>query len=303
MRALNYWTAGIVASIVSLSVAVTWAIDLEAIDRTIAREPKFESTPRYCLLVFGADASSRVWLVEDGKRLYIDRNANGDLTDDGEPIAATEERELHTTDLKTNEPTTLHDWDYEAGDLKMPSGEEHTKLKVMRWQFGKQPVQHGILLHLNGKVPQYSGWGHVFVETPEKAPIMYFGGDYNAIPLRNKSLVIDKPPSRFSVGFFSPGVGESSSTRISIEALPKDVVPQCEIEWPSADKPGETFRTTVPLVNRCCYWEFYDDAFKIPDGVGEGTAHVRVTLPGIIPFRYAKRQFDLPVVRSAAKVE
>jgi hypothetical protein len=36
------------------------------------------------LLVFGTDARDRVWLVHDGDTLFVDRNGNGDLTDDGE---------------------------------------------------------------------------------------------------------------------------------------------------------------------------------------------------------------------------
>src|SRR5262249_35209582 len=56
------------------------AADLEAIDRTILKEPAYRSEPGYCLLVFGAEAKTRVWLVVDGPRLFVDRNANGDLT-------------------------------------------------------------------------------------------------------------------------------------------------------------------------------------------------------------------------------
>jgi RNA polymerase sigma factor (sigma-70 family) len=54
------------------------------IDRTITREPAYQSKPAYCLLVFGPQARTRVWLVRDGDRLYVDRNGNGDLTDQGE---------------------------------------------------------------------------------------------------------------------------------------------------------------------------------------------------------------------------
>ena len=62
---------------------------LEAIDRRIVKEPKYVSSPRYLLLVLGAKAETKVWLVEDGKTLYVDKNANGDLTDDGPPIEPT----------------------------------------------------------------------------------------------------------------------------------------------------------------------------------------------------------------------
>src|SRR5215831_5020298 len=58
--------------------------DLAKIDRKIAKEPAYQTkTPKYCLLVFGLDAKTRVWLVQDGDTLYVDRNGNGDLTEDG----------------------------------------------------------------------------------------------------------------------------------------------------------------------------------------------------------------------------
>src|SRR5262245_58107461 len=58
-------------------------------DRTIAREPAYQSrSPRYCLLVFGSEQPTRVWLVGDGDRLFVDRNGNGDLTDVNECVRA-----------------------------------------------------------------------------------------------------------------------------------------------------------------------------------------------------------------------
>src|SRR5262249_33364712 len=54
------------------------AADLTKVDRSIAKEPTYQTTtPRYCLLVFGPEAKSRVWLVQDGDVLYVDRNGNG----------------------------------------------------------------------------------------------------------------------------------------------------------------------------------------------------------------------------------
>src|SRR5262249_10566843 len=52
------------------------------------KEPTYHSgSPGYCLLLFGPEARTRVWLVFDGDHLFIDRNANGDLTEEGEKVA------------------------------------------------------------------------------------------------------------------------------------------------------------------------------------------------------------------------
>src|SRR5690606_1169970 len=61
---------------------------LEGVKRTVQNEPDYRTVPKYCLLVFGPQAETSVWLVEDGNRLFVDQNANGGLTDDGEPVAA-----------------------------------------------------------------------------------------------------------------------------------------------------------------------------------------------------------------------
>src|SRR5262249_8339209 len=77
----------------TLAVLALWALPAEAvdwdkIDRTVAKQPIYESkAPKYCLLVFGAEAKTRVWLVLDGEFMYVDRNGNGDLTEAGERFA------------------------------------------------------------------------------------------------------------------------------------------------------------------------------------------------------------------------
>src|SRR5262252_4031078 len=72
------------AVLIPMPVAAT---DLSKIDRTIGKEPTYESKPKYCLLVFGPEAKTRVWLVLDGDVLYVDRNGNGDLTEPNEKVA------------------------------------------------------------------------------------------------------------------------------------------------------------------------------------------------------------------------
>src|SRR5215510_10605392 len=70
----------------AIRYAITAPIDLTKVDRTIAKEPAYKTKPKYCLLVFGPKAKTRVWLVLDGDVLYVDRNGNGDLTDANERV-------------------------------------------------------------------------------------------------------------------------------------------------------------------------------------------------------------------------
>jgi hypothetical protein len=88
---------------------------LAKIDRRIAREPTYQHQPKYCLLLFGPQAKTRVWLVLDGDILYVDRNGNGNLTEKGKQVAA----------LK---PTQV----YAAGNITEPDrGSKHTLSAVV----------------------------------------------------------------------------------------------------------------------------------------------------------------------------
>src|SRR4051794_18801088 len=84
MRMLSFISALLLASAPAVNA---WGPDLTKIDRTIAKEPAYQSkAPRYGLLVFGPQAKSRAWVVLDGDFLYVDRNCNGDLTEEGERL-------------------------------------------------------------------------------------------------------------------------------------------------------------------------------------------------------------------------
>ncbi len=74
---------------IATMVSTVSAVDLMKIDRKILSEPKYETeTPEYCLLVFGQDADKHIWMVRDGKTLYVDRNSNGKLGEPGERVSA-----------------------------------------------------------------------------------------------------------------------------------------------------------------------------------------------------------------------
>jgi hypothetical protein len=63
----------------------TIAMDYDKIERKLRKEPIYQTKkPGYALLLFGQKAQLAVWVVLDGKTLYVDRNGNGDLTEKGE---------------------------------------------------------------------------------------------------------------------------------------------------------------------------------------------------------------------------
>ncbi|HVC95172.1 MAG TPA: hypothetical protein VND64_15860 [Pirellulales bacterium] len=75
------------AGCVVLSAIPALAVDYAKIDRRLLKEPVYAHAPDYALLLFGREARFRVWLVSDGKTVYLDRDGDGDLTDEDERFA------------------------------------------------------------------------------------------------------------------------------------------------------------------------------------------------------------------------
>ncbi|MCA9054987.1 MAG: hypothetical protein KDA75_14195, partial [Planctomycetaceae bacterium] len=132
-------------------------------------EPAYKQTPRYALLLLGADGGSAVWIVEDGRRLYLDRNANRDLTDDGPPIAAINRREFMGS-------SGLHwDMDYVLDEFVLPDGSRQTDFQLRHWNYGDPEDSYGLSLTLDGRVPMYAGWNTLLKATAREASVVHFG--------------------------------------------------------------------------------------------------------------------------------
>ena len=195
MCRLYCWTA-----ITFLAVHIPgYAADLDKIDRTIGKEPAYESQtkPKYCLVVFGPEAKTRVWLVLHGDVLYADRNGDGDLTGEDERI------------LKKR----VYEVDIPAG-----SGEWFSLEVQDKYGQDKQKAVHAISCQpQKGKgFPQKTVGVLLFADRPEDAPIVHFGGPLTLTifdwgkPLQTRQIVQGeraKEVSRVvgSQAFGSPG--------------------------------------------------------------------------------------------------
>src|SRR5260370_10668649 len=115
-----FWALALLA----IGSARVGAADLSKIDRTIAKEPAYKSKPKYCLVVFGPEAKTRVWLVLDGDVLYVDRNGDGDLTGKDERILKKSRYEVDIPAREGSGPFSL-EVDFEQ-DTTLPEGGYHT---------------------------------------------------------------------------------------------------------------------------------------------------------------------------------
>jgi hypothetical protein len=214
--------------------------DLAKIDRNIKKEPAYKGKPRYCLLVFGPEAKTRVWVVADVvqdpdvgasiDRLYIDGNGNGDLTESADRA-------------KFNSPYSR----WESGDIGGPDGK--FRYKVSLRTYGK--ADSGVQLSI-GEEDKKSyiagdpdGDPLIFAERPSEAPIVQIGGpleidlSYYVQGKVSRSLVL-----RVRVG--TVGLGRGAFAGLVL----RDATPVAHVEFPS-NKPGAPpLMTTKSLKDR-----------------------------------------------------
>jgi hypothetical protein len=266
---------------------------LDRIERQITKEPKYASSPKYALLVLGTKAKTRVWMVEDGKTLYMDKNANGDLTDDGPPIEPSDVRYLG----KYESAASRWDFNYFLDKITPIDGSRHSDFQLRRWNYGAKEDSYGLSLNVDGQMPMYAGWfGTLWAASPDAVPIIHFGGSLEPRMLRRKEFVIGAGLDRLSLGFINHGRGEGADSRLSIDALPKTLVPTLRIDWPVADG-APSLQASYPLKDRCCYWEFYEPNFKMPENVVAGDATITVSFEGgDFPFELVTDQINVPVL-------
>jgi hypothetical protein len=260
---------------------------------TLIKEPKYTSTPKYCVINLGTSGQVSVWMVEDGRRLFVDKNANGDLTDDGPPI--------EPSDVRAVGPNSW-DFNYLLDAITPPDGLRHTRFDLRRWNYNEKEDNYGLSIFVDDQLPVYAGWfGTFWSAKRETAPVLNFGRTFTPRLLRTKEFTVGLRDQRLSVGFMNPGSGPGAESRLSIDALPVSVVPKLEIEWPVVDG-GAPLRTSHTLPERCCYWEFYTTKFTVPKGVGPGKAKVRLELatePKLI--KLTTTEFELPVLAPTAE--
>jgi hypothetical protein len=262
------------ASLVLLSLAAqAGVVDLSKIDRTIAKEPKYETgAVKYCLLVFGPEAKTRVWLVQDGGTLYVDRNGNSDLTEPDEKVAATE-------DENTNAEQGLYY--FQTGDI--PDGAlAHKNLKVLiskinrfaetdhqaKEHLARHPNARGYTVWVDVELPGFRGLGlggrveHLagvrdvdgfllFADRPQDAPVLHFGGPWQIAPSSRQRLVVGRE-TEFILSLGTKGIGAGSTVQVGYEGVvPENVCPTVEITF-APKAPGESpARELYELKHRC----------------------------------------------------
>ena len=258
--------------------ASSLAADLNKIERGIAHEPKYHGQPKYCLLVFGPEAKDRVWLVQDGDVLYVDRNGNGDLTEPAKKIAANTGDNLDVKEFG---------YSFEINELRL-GGRVHKHLRVhnsplqrladnpsfknrpeIKAALQKDPKALVGRLFIDVECVQRKGGGGggrvsylvgsvdlngplVFGESPATAPVIHFDGPWEI------TFYAERPTLRLArdtdmvlvVG--SPGHGPGTFAMVDYEGtIPKDVFPKIDINFAGVKSGDAPQRELFELKERC----------------------------------------------------
>lgn len=238
----------------------TRGVDLAKVDRSLRNEPTYKSQqPGYCLLVFGLEPKTRIWVVLDGDVLYLDRNGNGDLTDPGDRIAAEVVNDPKRPNVKvahrferncrkaSDEPILTCgpevQW-FQVVQL-LPSENWHDQAWIKLNQ--ERPHQFAVTTKIgHAQTAEFR-----FATHPQEAPILHFDGP------RRLALSGTLDPPRFRAGESCEVAvelhtqGWDATVRTGIREVPEDVHPIAEIEFPPGRPGDDPLRTRVELKERC----------------------------------------------------
>lgn len=246
------------------------AANLAEVKRTIAREPVYQSRPRYCLLVFGPEAETRVWLVQDGDALYVDRNGNGDLTEPGKKVPAAKsdgaEAGRYTFEVgDVREGTRLHK---ALTVLVSKLDRLANKIEQVQAFLARHPEARGYCISAEMEMPGWKGTGvggrvrqqafyldvngvFQFADRPEDAPVVWFGGPWQ-LTLFGAQRLTSGRDTDVVLGVGTPGVGPGTTVWVDYQGvIPEGVCPTLDIAYPP-QRPGEPrVRQRYQLKGRC----------------------------------------------------
>jgi hypothetical protein len=251
MLRIGPWLAGL--SVFVAATAPTAAADLGKIDRTIRKEPAYNAKPKYALLVFGPSARTRVWVVQDGPTVYVDRNADGDLT-------GTDERfTINSSNPKQKDVGSL-----EKCKIEVPDPDGRTRYVITGIGIhpeGQDSDERHLMANVDveGPVSYHQYCDAKLGASPDKAAVAHFHGPLTAgprtinwklTPQLSQLPTGDKPGEIYAiVGTMDPEHG--CWVVVRSEDLPKDLHPAVQVEFTPQNAGGPALQKRYFLEQRC----------------------------------------------------
>jgi hypothetical protein len=233
------------------------------VDRTIKREPPYRFRPQYCLLVFGPEAKTRVWLVFHGDVVYVDRNSSGDLTEEGKRVTA------NVTELTTLGIAFHQQRHYWIGKIVESNGRtRHTRLQLTQFVpkkdfTGVSKANAGIQAEISKDRERLwvslSGLqddelrehgGLTFANRPKDAPIFHLHGPLT-FGLWSASLTRGSAASELRVTLGTAGLVQDAWAYRDYQGIPDHLHPVAIVTFPNADPKGSPIPVKTVLDQRC----------------------------------------------------
>jgi hypothetical protein len=237
------WFLGAFGALVLLIPSPVAATDLTKIDCTIGKEPAYKSKPKYCLVVYGPEANTRIWLVLDDNVLYTDRNGDGHITDKHERIPKTNSFEVSVAERQGVGSFSLR--------VAVTPGRDGEDTFGQIWC---RPTKRNALTESPSEPPWYQKIDGVlaFADRPQDAPIVHFAGRLTLTVLdwhkpRQPRQFVRGKENEFSILLGTPGFGGKHEAFATVDELLPTVIgldfPVAEVEFSGKDlgkKPAVT---------------------------------------------------------------
>ncbi len=231
---------------------VAHAADLSKIDRKIAAAPKFTTeTQLFALLVLGPEAGTKVWFVADGESLFVDRNGNGDLTDDGGPLRATTSQESGFVPVSRSWSVGTLAPRYATVEVTVslldpkwrPDPKASNRDHMERFMAAAATIPHvnlsSIHVRIDGKRQQF---GHAMFRTsPEEAPVFHIDGPLTLGLVESilpTTLERGEKPEDILLAVGTPGYSRDHAgcfSYLMYDVLPESARPVANVEFPSKE--------------------------------------------------------------------
>jgi hypothetical protein len=233
----------ILASITNAAGAGEFA----GLPRSLTKEPKYAHEPRYFLLAFGPEAKTRFWCVFDGDEiLYVDRNGNGDLTEQGERFVL---------DRKANQ--------FLVGDLRENDGKTvYQDVQIWRPSLPHKGRPGAFMVSVKVK-GQYRMSTSLDVDAAmartERAPQIHLGEPLRVYLMNQENLKLVRGTNQYLVitvgtavsNWRSPTLPRGVGCVEHTSGVPENVHPVAEVTFPPKTPDAKPIVLRTPLVGRC----------------------------------------------------
>ena len=212
------------AMLVAVGLSSTSAADLRKIDRTLQDEPKYNTAaPKYCLLAFGPEAKTTVWLVRDGDVMHVHASPDG-------------------KSAKLWRQVKLDSTAFNIGDIWE---DEQTCHKNLRYLPHSRRIAFTVMVGGKRQAAGFDRAGKLeFATTAKDAPVVHFNGPLTMDLFREQQPLQTGEDLTAVVG--TPGIGPGTFALFFCDAYPRNAWPKAVIEYPAKDG-GKPIVTTVRL--------------------------------------------------------